>query len=96
MIALRLSARAEQDLREIYAYTHAHWDRTQADEYLAEIESGFLALMQFPQAGRKRDDLRPALRALVKAHHVIYYVVEAETVDILGVLHERMDPEAVF
>ncbi|MFP3944593.1 MAG: type II toxin-antitoxin system RelE/ParE family toxin [Alphaproteobacteria bacterium] len=96
MRSLRIAERAKRDLAFIVDYTHTVWGRAQAQRYLAEIEAGFFLLLAFPEAGRRRDDVRAGCRSLLKAHHVIYYELNGDFVDVIGVLHERMDPVTQF
>jgi toxin ParE1/3/4 len=46
--------------------------------------------------GRPRDELTPGLRSVLVHPHVIFYRVADERVEIVRVLHQRRDLEAIF
>jgi toxin ParE1/3/4 len=47
-----------------------------------------------PELGQRCDDIKPGWRHLPHGTHVVFYrvVPEAQTVDIIRVMHARMDP----
>ena len=42
--------------------------------------------------GKARDDLGVGLRAWPVEHHVLYYRVSENLVEVVRILHERVDP----
>lgn len=92
MKTLRLSRRARSDLETIWNYTLAEFGETQAQAYLTELENGMSVLLDYAEIGRSAEHIKIGYRALTKEHHVIYYIVSEHHIDIIGVLHERMDP----
>lgn len=93
---LRIAERAKQDLIFIKEYSRKAWGAAQADIYIEDIKSGFALLLEYPEAGRTCDQIRTGCRSLLKARHVIYYEINGDYIDIIGVLHERMDPLKQF
>jgi len=89
---LRLSKRAKADLYNIWNYTVAEFGENQAERYLSSIEEGFNLLLEHGEIGKPADHIGVSLRALSKDSHIIYYMSSESYVDVMGVLHERMDP----
>ncbi|WP_140987143.1 type II toxin-antitoxin system RelE/ParE family toxin [Asticcacaulis tiandongensis] len=78
---------AEQDLRDIFSFTLRRWGRDQLNTYAEKIDQTIAEITANPQIGRPRLGL---LRITVGRHY-IYYRIEAETIYIIRVLHDRMD-----
>ncbi len=90
---LRLSQPARDDIADIAAYTRAKWGAEQADRYLALVREGLRALRDAPRLGTPRTDLSDGgLRAHPVGAHVVFYRVAERSVDLVRVLHGRMDP----
>jgi len=92
MIEIRLSRRAESDLYKIQAYTVSQFGTEQADRYLLNIEEAFTILLNHPKAGKPADDIRKDYRMLGIASHIIYYRLNGEFLDIVAILHQKMNP----
>jgi toxin ParE1/3/4 len=89
--------RAEADLFELYDFIAANSGHTVAGRYIDKIEAACLALAQFPNRGRNRDDLRPGLRILGFERRVtIAYVVTENDVTIARIFYGGRDFEAAF
>ena len=93
MLRVRKTARAEEDLVDIWVYSYREWGEEQAERYFDELEAGIGMLGGNPELGRRCDHIRDGYRALWVNRHVVYYTVARRTVRIVRVLHERMDPE---
>ncbi|MBI0328345.1 type II toxin-antitoxin system RelE/ParE family toxin [Burkholderia plantarii] len=88
--AVRLTPLAEADLEGIWDYTAEQWAIEQAERYVGELVEAFERLARGDWVGRPsraRDDY---LRYLVGSH-VVFYRETAEAVDVIRVLHQRMD-----
>lgn len=86
----RLTPLAEADLEGIGDYTVEQWSIEQAERYVGELVEAFERLARGDWVGRPsraRDDY---LRYLVGSH-VVFYRETAEAVDVIRVLHQRMD-----
>ena len=86
-----LSPRARDDLETIWNYTQTHWDADQAEAYLRQIQRAFETLARDPRRGRVCDEIRPGYFKFRVASHVIFYRLTAGEVDVVRVLHGRMD-----
>ena len=94
--AYRVTPRAANDLREIALYTLRTWGRKQRDAYLREIDKRFVWLADNPTIGKPRPDIRDGYRSYPQGSHVIFYLVREAGIDIIGILHQRMDILSYF
>ncbi|WP_209402913.1 type II toxin-antitoxin system RelE/ParE family toxin [Pseudozobellia sp. WGM2] len=88
----RISQQAIEDLDKIWLYTLNKWSKEQADRYfdliIAEIE--FLADNYL--IGKSAEQTRKNYRVTkIKSHLIFYRKVENEIVEIIRILHQRMD-----
>jgi toxin ParE1/3/4 len=87
-----LSPAAQADLEQIWDYTHDRWGVDQAEEYLRELQRAIERAAANPQIGRACDEIRRGYRKLVAGSHTLFYRVSAEgAIDVVRVLHQRMD-----
>ena len=91
MSAFRITPRAASDLRDVARYTLGTWGRKQRDAYLREMDKRFAWLAENPMLGKPRPDIREGYRSYPQGSHVIFYLVRDTGIDIIGVLHQRMD-----
>ncbi|MEA5624700.1 type II toxin-antitoxin system RelE/ParE family toxin [Nostoc sp. UHCC 0251] len=68
----RLSQQAEQDLEDIWTYL-AQQNQIAADKQIAQILNRFPMLAQFPDMGKKRDDLMKELKSFPVKPYVVFY-----------------------
>jgi toxin ParE1/3/4 len=94
MPSFRLTERAKADLHSIGRYTQATWGHEQRNNYLARLDACFHLLAREPQRGRACDDIRPGYRKYHVGRHLIFYREFPEGVEIIRILHDRMDIEA--
>jgi len=90
----RLTPAAQQDLSSIWDYTEARWDARQAETYIRELQAGVERIAEDPARGRACDELRESYRRYAIGSHLIYFVVSVDdgAVDVIRILHQRMDP----
>ena len=87
-----LSPAAQLDLAQIWDYTCRHWDVEQADEYLRELQRAIELAAVNPRIGQGCDEIRPGYRKLAAGSHTLYYRVTPDgVIDVVRVLHQRMD-----
>jgi toxin ParE1/3/4 len=105
MARLRLSAPAKADLRSILAKSLERWGADGRSRYAALLATALRSLTARPAGPttRTRDELLRGVRSFhvrhVRARHgvrqpvqVIYYRTSPGLIEIVRVLHERMDP----
>lgn len=86
----RLAPLAEQDLAGIWIYTFKNWSREQADSYHAAIVDAFDGLLFGHKVGRSVD-VRDSYLKYPVGSHIIYYRRTDSGLDIIRILHQRMD-----
>lgn len=89
---LRLTPLAEADLANIWHYTFEHWSAEQADRYHRDLVTTMEALARGSKAGCICA-VRDGYLRYAAAAHVVYYRETESTVDVVRVLHQRMDVE---
>jgi toxin ParE1/3/4 len=88
-----LSPRAQSDLEEIWDYTAARWSADQAEAYLRQIKAAIETVAADPRRGRACDEVRAGYRKHSAGSHVLFYRTTTDGVDIVRILHQRMDFE---
>lgn len=88
---LRKQHQAEQDLIEIWLYTADQWGDIQADKYLDHLNGVLQKLVTNPHLGKDCGHIRTGYRKLTVSPHAIYYYLSENTIEIVRVLHQRMD-----
>ena len=92
MTGFRLTPAAQRDLSSIWDFTEEHWDIRQAETYVNEIRAAIERIANDPVRGRACDEIRVGYRRYGIGGHLVFYVVSAEGVDVIRILHQRMDP----
>ena len=91
MASFRLRQRADADLISIWHWTHDKWSPSQADEYIDSLTAMMAMLADDPTRGRAADTVSPGLYRMNCQAHVIFYRRVSEGVEIVRVLHGRMN-----
>ncbi len=105
MSRLRISAPARDDLEDILATSLERWGVTGRARYAALLAAAMRRIARDPEGSATRDrvELSTGVRSLhirdargargVKDPvHLIFYRVNADVVEVVRVLHERMEP----
>jgi toxin ParE1/3/4 len=94
MFRLSYRASAVRDLRKIAAATRQKWDLDQARSYGDGLRKDIKSLRQFPLRFPLHGGAGAAkLRKMRSGHHLVFYLVEDDAVEIVRVLHERIAVE---
>ncbi len=93
MPRVNLRPKALQDLEDIWHYTLDTWGEEQADQYILDLNDGFESLAIHPEKGRACDDIRAGYRKYDIGRHIVFYRQTAKGIEIVRILHPRMDPE---
>ena len=86
----RLSPLAEADLEEIWLYTFRQWSIEQADEYHRGIVTALDGLASGSKIGQ-RTDVKEGYWKYKVGMHVVYYQCSDDYLDVIRILHGRMD-----
>ena len=88
----RLSPLAEADLEDIWLYTFKHWSLEQADRYHHDLIDAIEALARGVKTGR-RTDVREGYFKYPVGQHFVFFRLSETTLDVIRILHQRMDIE---
>lgn len=95
MAGYLLSPAAQADLSEIWDYTAENWGTEQANRYILAVRDACASLADGRRRGRAIDDIRPGYRKLaVLSHFLFYRVADTGLIDVVRILHQRMDVAA--
>ncbi|MFV2061259.1 MAG: type II toxin-antitoxin system RelE/ParE family toxin [Gammaproteobacteria bacterium] len=93
MSSYLLSTEAKKDFLSIRAYTLKRWGALQAQKYLDSLEKKCDDLVKRPHLGRERPEIKTGFRSISEGKHMIFYRVSKKGIEILRVLHTRVDIE---
>jgi toxin ParE1/3/4 len=88
-----LRPRARRDIDEIWDYSARVWGLEQAEVYIRQIQRCLQALADDPRLGRTCDDVRACHRKYPVGSHVVFYRIVEGGIDVVRILHRRMDFE---
>ena len=88
----RLTPAAARDLSSIWDFTQERWDPRHAETYLLEIRAAIERVASDPDRGRVCDEIREGYRRYAIGSHLVFYVSDHDGIDVIRVLHQRMDP----
>lgn len=91
-LKLRISAKAQRDLEEIWTYSVSSWDEGQTVAYVGQVRAALDLLLANPGLARSADDVRPGLRKFTVGSHVLYIRLDRTSLRLVRILHGRMDP----
>ncbi|MBP9153035.1 MAG: type II toxin-antitoxin system RelE/ParE family toxin [Flavobacteriales bacterium] len=90
----RISRKAFLDLEDIWTYTAKRWPIAQADRYHRLLLDEVEYLGSNPNAGKSADHIKPNYRlSVVKSHLVFYRFDKILPIEIIRVLHQKMNVE---
>ncbi len=87
----RLSGPANRDIIQIYAQGVERFGFAQAEKYMDDLDAAFDRLASYPEAGRLRHEVSPAMRVVPFRSHLIFYDVADSELLILRVRHGPED-----
>ncbi|MFH0757510.1 MAG: type II toxin-antitoxin system RelE/ParE family toxin [Bacteroidota bacterium] len=92
MASYRLTKKAAEDLALIWNYTVDTWSENQADHYFRMLFDSCQSISGLKIAGKHYDGILTGLLGKKAGKHIIFYrKVEGDIVEIVRILHERMD-----
>lgn len=89
----RVSRAARQDLLRIGRFTERRWGKAKRNHYLGQLDEAFGLISENAAIGSSCDEIYPGYRKFPEGSHVIYYRL-TDMVEIIRILHERMDPDS--
>ncbi|MBX2931124.1 MAG: type II toxin-antitoxin system RelE/ParE family toxin [Chitinophagaceae bacterium] len=92
MAKVILRQEAINDLTDIWNYTMQEWSENQANKYYEVIKSACNEIGKNPSIGRNYVEISKYLLGLKSGKHIIFYhPISENEVEIIRILHERMD-----
>jgi len=93
MSSYKINDKAKMDLDGIWDYTVEKWSYEQATRYFNLLLNEIEKITQNPTLGRAYVHVENCRRYKVKSHYIFYEIISDDHVEILRILHERMDME---
>lgn len=92
--AYKISNQALIDLEQIWLYTFKNWSIEQADRYYNLLINEMEYVCQNQESGKSMNHIKNGYRASKVKSHLIFYKTSSESeIEIIRILHERMDIE---
>ncbi len=87
-----LTNKAVEDLTRIWDYTYEVWSENQADKYYELIISAFEEIAENPALGKSYERISKKILGFKVGKHLVFYrTLALKKVEIVRVLHARMD-----
>jgi toxin ParE1/3/4 len=92
-----LTNKAVDDLATIWDYTYDEWSESQADKYYLLLLNSCQEIAENPSLGKKYDNVTENLLGFKSNQHIIFYqIISNKEVEIIRILHVRMDLKSKF
>lgn len=91
MVRYVLSPLAQADLEAIWDYTAETWGAVQAEAYVRQVMESIKHVASNPSLGRNCDHVRRGYRRFATGSHVVFYRLSGDLIDVVRILHQRMD-----
>ena len=88
-----LSPKAKSDLSEIWDYTLAEWGVDQAEKYVRDLWEAMQQQACDFSTSIDISDVRSGYRKVISGSHVIFFKLTGDGIDVVRILHQRMDFE---
>jgi toxin ParE1/3/4 len=92
MAGYTLTQGARRDLDSITAHSVREWGREQAVHYAQDLRSAIEMIAANPLRGRSRDEIRKGYFSVPRGSHIIFYRRTSDGVEVVRILHQRMEP----
>lgn len=87
-----LSPQAQISLKEIRAYSLENFGNLQTSNYLKKLREQMKNLAVTPSKGQERNEIKNGYYSSFVGSHTIYYRISDTHIDIIDILHQRMEP----
>ncbi len=95
MASFILTKSALDDLLTIGRYTQKRWGTAQRNAYLNMLDDCFQRLAANPLKGKDCNEIRGGYRKMNASSHVVFYRQHrSDAIEIVRILHGRMDLDA--
>ncbi|WP_456314443.1 type II toxin-antitoxin system RelE/ParE family toxin [Pseudomonas shirazensis] len=92
-----LTNKAVEDLAEIWNYTFEEWSENQADKYYRLLLDSCQEIADNSNLGKKYDIIKDQLLGYKSNEHILFYrIISDNEVEVVRILHGRMDLKSKF
>ena len=97
MAKLTFRQEAINDLSSIWEYTTAVWSEDQANKYYSMIKSACKEIVDGMENSRRYNEINEGLYGFRVGEHIIFYHnVASDEIEVIRILHERMDLKSKY
>jgi toxin ParE1/3/4 len=82
---------ADADLINLFVYGAQQFGLSKAEAYFQDIDKAQHFLAENPFVGNERNEFKPPVHIHPHKKHLIIYTIETDSIQIVRVLHHRMD-----
>lgn len=93
MAKVSYSPKAEADLEAIWLYTRQLWSLSQANSYVTAIIERLERVAADDISGQPYSHVRPGYYKLLVGSHIAFYRLPEDGIEVVRILHSRMDFE---
>jgi toxin ParE1/3/4 len=86
-----LSPKARADLEDIWDFTVERWGIAQAELYLRSLQSAIELVANQPQLEQSAEAVRAGYFKFAAGSHVLFFRMHLAGIDVVRILHGRMD-----
>jgi len=87
-----LSPAAQESLLNIKAYSIKTFGKKRTTVYLKALRDRMRILSESPLMGTARNEIKNGYYSCFEGSHTIYYRIAETHIDIIGILHQSMEP----
>jgi toxin ParE1/3/4 len=91
MMRYRITPLAARHLKDIARYTAQTWGKQKRNAYIYDIRARIEWLCENPGYGTRRREIGADIFSYPQGNHIIFCRLSSDHIDVIGVLHERMD-----
>lgn len=97
MAKYHLTNKAVEDLADIWNYTFEEWSENQADKYYLLLLDSCKEVAENPNLGKQYDNVTDQLLGYKSNEHILFYqIISSNEIEIIRILHGRMDLKSKF
>jgi toxin ParE1/3/4 len=90
MKSIHIQVKARTDLKNILRHSIEHWGLERGERYYDDLIAGIESLIENPQLGLVRDDIKKGYRQLQIEKHILFYRISTTQIRIIRILHNKM------
>lgn len=97
MAKYHLTNKAVEDLADTWNYTFEEWSENQADKYYLLLLDSCKEVAENPNLGKQYDNVTDQLLGYKSNEHILFYqIISSNEIEIIRILHGRMDLKSKF